>query len=123
MYLKRILRRYLYLTTSVLMFTAGVVIGGNKAIIMVNNEPFASAEKAAFSEKSVNFWDNDYRDDRACTECFAATELKKFLAKVTDIKEGDIEITGVKGIPKEGDIFILGSSKSNPACKRWESQF
>ncbi len=49
--------------------------------IVANPGQFESIEKAANAEKQVDFWDADLTDDRACTECFAALELKTFLLK------------------------------------------
>ena len=115
--------RFLYLIIPLIILSAGVVKGGNKVVILVNSSVFASAEKAASGEKEVNFRDNDLRDDRACTECFAATELKKFLIRVTGLKDSDITITGVNKLPENGDLFILGSVKSNPLVKDGDLKF
>ena len=115
--------RFLYLMIPLIILSAGVVKGGNKVVILVNKGSFASAEKAASGEKEVNFRDNDLMDDRACTECFAATELKNFLVRVTELKESDITITGVKKVPEGADLFILGSDQSNPLIKDGEVKF
>jgi len=113
----------LYLIIPFIITSADVVKGGNKVVILVNHGSFASAEEAASGEKAVNFWDNDLRDDRACTECFAATELKKFLIRVTDLKESDITITGTNKFPEKVDLFILGSTHSNRLVNDGEVKF
>ncbi len=115
--------RFLYLMIPLIILSAGVVKGGNKVVILVNKGSFASVEKAASGEKEVNFRDSDLLDDRACTECFAATELKNFLVRVTDLKEGDITITSVNKLPENADLFILGSVKSNPLVKDGDVKF
>ncbi|HPS55004.1 MAG TPA: DUF4838 domain-containing protein [Sedimentisphaerales bacterium] len=79
--------------------------------ILVNPAGFQSIEKAAAGENTVNFWDNDLSDDRACTECFAALELAKFLNKCADI--GSVQVKPANELPANGDIFILGSRNSN----------
>lgn len=114
MYFKKFYTRSLYLIISVVFISAVVAKGGSKAVIMVNSGSFASAEEAAFGEEKVNFLDDDLTDDRACTECFAAVELKKYLARAIDMNEGDITISGSKKFPDSGDVFILGSAESNP---------
>ncbi|HBL75594.1 MAG: hypothetical protein A2W90_05205 [Bacteroidetes bacterium GWF2_42_66] len=115
--------KIILLILPVIMLTVGEAVGTNKVIIMVNNGSFASAEAAAFGEEQVDFWDGDFQDDRACTECFAAVELKKYLVKITDIKEGDIILTGVNKFPDRGDVFILGSRESNPPVADGDVQF
>jgi len=82
--------------------------------IIVNPGNFGTVEKAANAEQQVNFWDDDLSDDRACTECFAAIELKNFLIKVTDLKENDITFADTNNIPAKGHVFILGCEGSNP---------
>ncbi len=115
--------RCLLLTLPVIMLTVGKAVGTNNVVIMVNKGPFNSAEAAAFGEKAVDFWNRDLSDDRACTECFAAVELKKYLVKITGRKEDDILLTGVRRIPDEGDVFILGSRESNPQVADADVQF
>ena len=82
-----------------------------KVTILVNPGGFSNIEDAAVGEDKVNFWDNDLTDDRACTECFAALELAKFLGKYADINT--VEVKPADELPAEGDVFILGSRNSN----------
>jgi len=96
------------------LITAAAAFGAGDVAIIVNPGPFDTVEKAAHAEKQVDFWDDDFTDDRACTECFAALELKNFLLKVTDLKENDITFAGTNIFPAQGDVFILGSKDSNP---------
>ncbi|MCK4886897.1 MAG: hypothetical protein KAS96_05875, partial [Planctomycetes bacterium] len=78
------------------LITAATTFGAGDVTIVVNPGHFDTVEKAADGEKEVNFWDDDFSDDRACTECFAALELKNFLLKVTNLKENDITFAGTK---------------------------
>jgi len=87
---------------------------GGQVTIVVNTGPFASVGEAAGSEEKVNWWDGDLGDDRACTECFAAEQLAGFLVTCTGLKESDIAFSSTGGKPAKGDVFIIGSSKSNP---------
>jgi len=82
--------------------------------ILVNKGPFASIEQGAVAEDQTNFLDADLTDDRACTECFAATELAKFIPKAIDIKKENIKLDASMKMPATGDVFILGSRKTNP---------
>jgi len=82
--------------------------------ILVNKGPFASIEQGALAEDQTNFLDADLTDDRACTECFAATELAQFLPKAIDIKEENIKFDSSMSLPQTGDVFVLGSRVSNP---------
>ena len=88
--------------------------------IVVNKGPFDSVEEAAISENRVNFRDENPADERACTECFAATELAKFLPAVTNINAEEKKFPGVKGFPKDSAIFILGSRLSNSLINKFD---
>lgn len=82
--------------------------------IVANPGRFGTVEKAAVSEKDVNWWDDDLADDNACTESFAATELRQFVALRTGAKEADIRLAGPEKMPADGDVFLIGSNRSNP---------
>ena len=94
-------------------FTAATQAPATVAIV-VNPAPFATVEQAAVSETKVNWWDGDDRDDTACTECFAATELRRFLAACTGRGERQFSLIKPGRLPQRGDVFLLGSRKSNP---------
>jgi hypothetical protein len=83
--------------------------------IIANPGPFASIEQAAVAEDRANFWDGDHSDDDACTECFAAAELRRFLAaclRITDINLIALQPPGDQ-LPESGYVFVLGSRESN----------
>jgi hypothetical protein len=82
--------------------------------IIANPGPFDSIEQAAVSENKVNFWDGNYEDDDASTECFAAIELRHFLTACTGIPAANIQLTWTKELPKSGYVFVIGNRKSNP---------
>jgi hypothetical protein len=82
--------------------------------IVVNKGSFGSVGEAAISEEKVNWWDANLTDDRACTECFAATELSSFLKLCTSLTANDIQYSSPGKMPAKGDVFLLGSRTSNP---------
>ena len=104
----------------VLMTTA--TFGAAPVTIIVNPGNFDTVEIAACAENKINFWDDDFTDDRACTESFAALELKNFLLKVTNLKESDITFADTN-IPAQGDVFIIGSKDSNPFLSDEDAKF
>ncbi|MHC4122233.1 MAG: DUF4838 domain-containing protein [Planctomycetota bacterium] len=84
-----------------------------KITILVNPGNFAGIEEAAISEEKVDWWDEDLTDDRACTECFAAMELSRFLAACLDLDKNNIKLEKPDKLPEGGDVFVLGSRESN----------
>jgi len=93
---------------------AAATQSGASVTIVVNPEPFATVEEAAAGESRVDWWDADLTDDNACTECFAATELRRFLAGCTGQSEEQFRLVNPERLPKRGDVFLLGSRESNP---------
>lgn len=85
----------------------------NGISIVVEAGPFETQEQAAASEKAVDWWDGDSADDTACTECFAALELRRFLAACTEFAVEDIVLASPQEAPGEGVVFLLGSRESN----------
>ncbi len=81
--------------------------------IIVNHGPFVDVRQAAEAENRVNWRDGDYSDDRACTECFAATELASFLPRTTGIAPDDIRFRQPSSIPADSDVIIIGCAASN----------
>ena len=104
-------------TLSLLLFNSALVIAD--ITIVANPGNFETTEKAAYAEDKVDFWDADKTDERACTESFAAVELKNFLIKVTDLKDGDIKFTTPDKMPAAGDVFLLGSGTSNKLIAKY----
>jgi len=94
-------------------------LAGAEITICVNPGKFDTVEHAAAAEGQVDFWDADPSDDRACSECFAATELKRFLARVTEYEARDIELRASDRMPARGPVFLLGSIASNPLLAQY----
>jgi len=96
-----------------LLISEGMTFAAAPMVILVNKGSFATVEEAAQGEEQVNWWDDNYSDDRACTECFAAVELAKFLPRCTNLKASDIKIQAAEEMPQAGDVILIGSSMSN----------
>jgi hypothetical protein len=82
--------------------------------IVVNTGLFEKVAAAAGAEKQVDWMDGDLADDRACTECFAATELAGFLVRSKIVSQAEIEWGSPESMPGAGHVFLLGSVESNP---------
>jgi hypothetical protein len=82
--------------------------------ILVSSRPFTGVSAAATGEERVNWRDGDDRDDDACTESFAAVELRRVLARSLGVTEDSIRIEPPERLPLEGDVFVIGSRRSNP---------
>jgi hypothetical protein len=97
------------------MMLSLICIGGyyasGQVTILVNKGKFATVEEAANADDKVNWIDADRTDDRACTECFATTELAHFLPFGSTVAEVKIETNGK--LPNQGDVILLGSRLSN----------
>ncbi len=94
-------------------------IAGANVTILVNPGDFDTVEQAATGEGQVDFWDADQSDDRACSESFAAVELRQFLTQVTAYEASDIELRRADRVPGRGPVFLLGSAASNPLLGRY----
>ena len=98
-----------------MLFLAPVAnLAAEPVTIIVDSGPFTSVEEAAVAEGRVDFWDADLTDDDACTESFAATELRRFLPRYTNFTEADIAFASPEELPADGDLIFIGSGKSNP---------
>jgi hypothetical protein len=84
--------------------------------IVVHFAPFPSAEAAGHAEAKVDWLDADTRDDRACTESFAALELEYYLRKVTGHAD-DFAVVGDEKTP-DGELVVVGSPKSNAVAAK-----
>jgi hypothetical protein len=88
--------------------------GAGPVTIAVNSGLLGTVEEAANAEAKVNWWDADLSDDAACTESFAAVELRRFLAACTGQGPEQIHFAPPDRIPAEGDCLVIGSRASNP---------
>ncbi len=82
--------------------------------VIVNPGPFSSIGQAAEGEEKVDWWDGNFSDDRACTECFAAMELLRFLPSCSVIPENAVQVQSSGKLPPAGDVMLVGSRISNP---------
>lgn len=98
---------------SVLLFPFPGIMADAQVTIVVNKGAFPTVEEAAAGEKEVDWSDADLTDDRACTESFAATELARFLPACTSLSTPDIQYAAPGRLPAKGDVFLLGSRRSN----------
>ncbi|UCD28537.1 MAG: DUF4838 domain-containing protein, partial [Planctomycetota bacterium] len=103
-----------HLLVAVIPVCETMVYAASPVAIIANPGPFGDIKKAAASEQAVNWWDEDTADDDACTESFAALELRHFLAACTELQEQDIRVAKPDRLPEKGYVFILGSRRSNP---------
>jgi hypothetical protein len=82
--------------------------------ILANPGSFSDIGQAAASEEKVNWWDGNFSDDRACTECFAAMELLHFLPLCSVVPENTVQVQSSGTLPPTGDVILIGSRVSNP---------
>lgn len=104
-----------------LLYPAFSSIGATITIV-ANPGPFGSVPQAAIAEEQVNFGDNDPADENACTESFAAMELRHFLAACMNLDEATLPFSPVDRLPAQGDVLVLGSRASNPLIDRVDPQ-
>ncbi|MBM3888755.1 MAG: hypothetical protein FJ388_06465, partial [Verrucomicrobia bacterium] len=86
---------------------AALVATAAETTIVVDCGRFASAAEAAGAEDRVNWLDADLSDDTACTECFAAVELQRYLRKMTG-RADDFAIASRE--PMQGDLIRVGGA-------------
>lgn len=86
--------------------------------IVVDFGDYPTAEAAANSQDSVDWYDDDGRDDTICTVAFAATELRRYLCKITGKDLGDPDAVPIiddgkalndRGLNRlNGDYIVVG---------------
>jgi hypothetical protein len=75
--------------------------------IAVDFGRFPTAQAAAQGEEQVNWLDADRADDSACTQCFAALELQRYLRRMTG-RADDFAVTDHARVPPSGDVIVVG---------------
>jgi len=85
------------------------VTAAAQVTIVVDQGPFASVEVAARGEAEVNWDDADRADDTACTECFAAVELQRYLRQMTG-RAADFSFA--TATPSLGSVIAVGRNAS-----------
>jgi len=111
--------RLVILSLTVFVFTTTPQVFAAQTItILVNKETFNTVEEAASGEKQVDWWDSDFTDDRACTECFAAHELARFLPYCIELSSDNIYFESPGIMPPEDDVIIIGNRHTNKLIKK-----
>lgn len=109
------------------VLTGGVLmnrklINPNSISIIVNKGRFTTIQEAANAESYIDWWNDKDRDAIACTECFAALELRKHLCILTGANENDennFKLYDDSNLP-EGDNIVLGNCDTNKiTAKLW----
>ncbi|HSW46472.1 MAG TPA: DUF4838 domain-containing protein [Phycisphaerae bacterium] len=113
MTLRHICKYHPIVSIAVLLALPALTQAGTRLTIVADPGPFGSVERAASAEGEVNWQDDDKTDDNACTESFAAIELRDLLSKAADIDATDIALTSVDQLPSAGDIILLSNGNSN----------
>ncbi len=85
--------------------------------IIANPGPLGSIEQAAVAEAKVDWWDDDATDDIACTESFAATELRDLLPRAADVSSDGVRLALPDKWPDKGHAILLTTGDSNPLLR------
>lgn len=80
--------------------------------IIVDPGRFAGIEVAAAAEEQVDWLDADRADDTACTQCFAAMELQRYLRRCTG-RDADFALASKQ--PAAGDLILVGRPHAQAA--------
>ena len=79
--------------------------------IVVDVASFPNPAVAAAAEDQVDWLDADRTDDTACTQCFAAMELQRYLRQMTG-RSNDFALVDEAHVPTTGDMILLGRPKN-----------
>jgi hypothetical protein len=79
--------------------------------------PYASVEQAAAAESLVDWNDGDPTDNAACTESYAAVELRDVLGRCPGFEHRDLRLVAGDRLPPEGDCIVLGDPRSQPLVR------
>ena len=93
------------------------VFAAERITIVADPGKFGTIEQAAKAEAKVDWWDDALADDAACTESFAALELRQFLARALRVPETGIVLATPAQIPSEGRVFLLCSDTDSWMAK------
>lgn len=79
--------------------------------IIVDCGRFGSAGEASEAEERVDWLDADQADDTACTQCFAAMELQRYLRRMTGRNEDFIIMDHGAELPAADDLIFIGKPR------------
>lgn len=85
-----------------------------RSSIVVDCGPFPSPQAAAVAEEHVDWLDAGQADDNACTQCFAAAELQRYLRRMTGRAE-DFSLLSDAQLAQSGDVILVGQPASAAA--------
>jgi len=85
--------------------------------IVARCAPFASIEQAAAAESLVHWADGDAADDDACTEAYAAVELRDGLRACPGVGARAVRLAPGDRLPDAGDCIVLGNPRSQPLVR------
>ena len=111
---RRLKSRQIRLLCAFSCLPAASMLKADPLTIVADPGPFETIEKAADAQEQVDWWDDNPADDAACTECFAAVELKHLLTLCTPLKAGEIALVPPEKMPATGDAILIGSGQTNP---------
>lgn len=76
---------------------------------------FGTIEAAAAAENSIDWWTSGGGEDAdRCTECFAATELARFLPAALGIAPDRVKLTPAKSAAISGHMIFVGAKAAIP---------
>ncbi len=107
-----------FLTATAIVFATAPLAEAEPCTLIADPGPFTTIEQAAAAERQVNWRDADPTDDTACTECFAAMELAKFLPRCTKVRSEDVRLAAPVSLLENGNVFVLTSGKTKPNLAR-----
>ena len=85
--------------------------------IIVSKGAFKSVEEAAYGEKAISWADSSSDECRACTECFAAVDMRNILEN----KKGlDVKVYDIGDFPEKGVLIFAGEESSKLAAKKYD---
>ena len=87
---------------------------GAEWTIVVDSGPFPTVEAAAQAEEQVNWLDADRFDDTACTQCFAAIELQRYLRRMTG-RDDDCAVVDDSRLPASAAVIVVGRPVADSA--------
>jgi hypothetical protein len=82
---------------------------------------FGSVEQAAAAESLVRWNDGNPTDDDACTEAYAAIELRDVLRRCPGFERRDFRLVAGGQLPADGDCIVLGNTRSQPLVRELDA--
>lgn len=99
------------------VLTLSSVRAAESLTIVADPGRFGDIEQAANAQSQVNWWDDDFTDDAACTESFAALELRQFAARALHVPEGGIVMARPGQMPTRGRVILICSGPSEAMAR------